>query len=187
MKLPNILTLFRIILIPVMIICVYIDILKYYIVADLSYRYLACLVIFVVASITDFLDGFIARKYNMVTTFGKFADPLADKMLVFSAMTILVRDNLIPVWVFVVMIIREFMVSGIRMLAAERGEVISAGLLGKLKTAVTMVAIIVMFLSGLHNVVYYVGQGLLYAACLLTIVSGVQYFWKSRKIIFESI
>ena len=187
MKLPNILTLVRIFLIPVMIAFLYIDILKYYIYADLSYRYLACLVIFCLASFTDFLDGFIARKYNMVTTFGKFADPLADKMLVFSALAILMVDSVVPVWVFIVMIVREFMVSGIRMLAAEKGQVIPAGLSGKLKTIVTMIAIIVMFLSGLHNIVYYVGQGLLYLACLLTIISGVEYFWKNRKTVLETI
>lgn len=187
MKLPNILTLIRILLIPVMIVIIYIPILDYFIVSNLSYEFFGCVVIFTLASITDFLDGFIARKYNLVTTFGKFADPLADKMLVFSALSILMLENICPLWVFVVMIVREFMVSGIRMVSAEKGIVIAAGISGKLKTIVTMIAIIVMFLSGLHDAFYYAGQVLLYLACALTIISGVEYFWKSRKIILETI
>ena len=151
--------------------------------------------IFIIASLTDFLDGYIARKYNLVTTCGKFLDPLADKMLVFSSMVILMLNNngvipggpLVPMWVFVVMIIREFMVSGIRMLVSTKGVVIAAGWMGKWKTFVTMIAILVLFMSGIHVSVIYIGQVLMYIACLLTIVSGAQYFWRSRNIILESV
>ena len=196
MTLPNKLTLIRIFLIPVMIIIYYIpwftDNIAF---LNVTWLYLVEFVIFLIASVTDFFDGHIARSKNLVTTFGKFADPLADKMLVFSAMAILMCDTtelsvtgrLMPMWAFVIMIIREFMVSGIRMLVASKGVVIAAGKLGKFKTFTTMVAICVLFFSQLHPVIAYSGQILMYVACIFTVVSGIEYFWKSRKVIFESI
>ena len=203
MTIPNMLTLFRIILIPLMIII-------YYVMGDspylfnvvsngtlycLSWKWVIIAIIFFVAGFTDFFDGMIARKYNLITTFGKFADPLADKMLVFSSMTLLVvtvadglpYGPLVPVWCFVIMLIREFMVSGIRMLAASRGEVIAAGWLGKRKTFITMVAIWVLFFYQTAPFVLYAGQVLMYISCLLTLLSGAEYLWNSRKIVFESI
>ena len=196
MTLPNKLTLLRIILIPVMIVLFYIPWLKENnIFLGVSYLYFIEFLIFIIASLTDFLDGYIARKYELITTFGKFADPLADKMLVFSSMAILMLDfygvipvgPLVPMWVFVVMIIREFMVSGIRMLVSTKGVVISAGWMGKWKTFITMIAILVLFMSGIHVSVVYIGQILMYVACLLTILSGAQYFWRSRNVILESV
>ena len=196
MTLPNKLTLLRIILIPVMIVLFYIPWLsENNIFLEVSYLYFIEFLIFIIASLTDFLDGYIARKYNLITTFGKFADPLADKMLVFSSMAILMINNsgvipmgpLVPMWVFVVMIIREFMVSGIRMLVSTKGVVIAAGWMGKWKTFVTMIAILVLFMSGIHVSVIYIGQILMYVACLLTILSGAQYFWRSRSVILESV
>jgi CDP-diacylglycerol--glycerol-3-phosphate 3-phosphatidyltransferase len=197
MTLPNKLTLIRIFLIPVMIIIFYIPWFSnnFVPVLGMSWLYLIEFVIFAVASITDFFDGHIARSRNLVTTFGKFADPLADKMLVFSAMAILmvsartdlVTGSVMPMWAFVIMIIREFMVSGIRMLVASRGVVIPAGKLGKFKTFTTMVAICVLFFSQTHIVIAYAGQILMYVACLFTVISGAEYFWQSRKVIFESI
>ena len=135
------------------------------------------------------------RKHKLVTNFGKFADPLADKMLVFSAMAILMLESrdlpvtglTMPMWAFVIMIIREFMVSGIRMLVASKGVVIPAGKLGKFKTFTTMIAICVLFFAGAHDIVAYSGQILMYVACLFTVISGAEYFWQSRKVIFESI
>ncbi len=204
MTVPNMLTLFRIILIPLMIII-------YYVMGDeptlfktfgsdgtlymLSWKWVIIAIIFFVAGFTDFFDGMIARKYNLITTFGKFADPLADKMLVFSSMTLLlvtIADGLptgplVPVWCFVIMLMREFMVSGIRMLAASRGEVIAAGWLGKWKTFITMVAIWVLFFYQTAPFVLYAGQVLMYISCLLTLLSGAEYLWNSRKIVFESI
>jgi len=204
MTVPNMLTLFRIILIPLMIII-------YYVMGDeptlfktfgsdgtlymLSWKWVIIAIIFFVAGFTDFFDGMIARKYNLITTFGKFADPLADKMLVFSSMTLLlvtIADGLptgplVPVWCFVIMLMREFMVSGIRMLAASKGEVIAAGWLGKWKTFVTMVAIWVLFFYQTAPFVLYAGQVLMYISCLLTLLSGAEYLWNSRKIVFESI
>ncbi len=196
MTLPNKLTLLRIVLIPVMIILFYIPWLsENNIFLGVSYLYFIEFLIFIIASLTDFLDGYIARKYNLVTTFGKFLDPLADKMLVFSSMAILMLNNngvipqgpLVPMWVFVVMIIREFMVSGIRMLVSTKGVVIAAGWMGKWKTFITMIAILVLFMSGIHVSVIYIGQILMYIACLLTILSGAQYFWRSREVILESV
>ncbi|MCR5461894.1 MAG: CDP-diacylglycerol--glycerol-3-phosphate 3-phosphatidyltransferase [bacterium] len=204
MNLPNKLTLLRILIVPIMIIIFYIPWLgNHYLfnytvdgnMHGLTWLYFIELLLFMVAAFTDFLDGHIARKRNLVTSFGKFADPLADKILVFAAMAIfllngsglLPKGPLVPLWVYVVMLIREFAVSGIRMVAARNGETIAAGRTGKWKTAVTMVAIIVLFLSGLHNAVIYVGQILIYVAAILTIISGVEYFVKGRKHILESI
>ena len=206
MNLPNKLTMLRIILVPVMIILFYIpwlssnNIFSYKINGvdhGLSWLYFIELLLFAIASITDFLDGYLARKNNLVTSFGKFADPLADKILVFSIMAmflvypynagLLPKGPLVPLWVYVVMLIREFAVSGVRMVAAKNGEAIAAGKTGKWKTFITMVAIIVLFLSGLHDAVIYAGQVLVYIACLLTIISGIEYIVKGRKHILESI
>ena len=194
MNLPNKLTMLRIILVPVMIILFYIPwlsenyLFSYTIknsldVHGLTWLYFIELILFAIASITDFLDGYIARSRNLVTSFGKFADPLADKILVFSIMAMFLLNNsgllpkgpLVPLWVYVIMLIREFAVSGVRMVAAKEGVAIAAGKTGKLKTLVTMIAIIVLFLSGLHDAVIYAGQVLIYIACLLTIISGVEY------------
>ena len=198
MTLPNKLTLLRIILIPVMIIIWYIPILQKTFIPytgigngyeGISWCFLIELIIFSLASFTDFLDGKIARKRNLITSFGKFADPLADKMLVFTAMVLLMIDNQnnMPAWVFIVMIIREFMVSGIRMVVASEGTVIAAAKLGKWKTATTMVAIIVLFFSHTCLPVEIIGRVLMYIACALTIISGIEYFWKSKDIILKSI
>lgn len=197
MTLPNKLTLLRILLIPIIIIIFYIPWFSENIIfLDVTYLYFFEFIIFVIASVTDFVDGYLARKNNQVTTFGKFLDPLADKMLVFSSMTILLLNNdgvlpegdpLVPMWVFVVMLIREFMVSGIRMLVSSKGIVIAAGWMGKWKTFITMIAIGALFMGGLHVSIIYIGQILMYVACILTIVSGIEYFWKSRSIILESV
>jgi CDP-diacylglycerol--glycerol-3-phosphate 3-phosphatidyltransferase len=200
MTLPNKLTMFRIILIPAMVVVAYIPFLRDTVIfSGMSYANFINVIIFVVASLTDFLDGAIARKYNLVTTFGKFADPLADKLLVVSAMVLLSLQIssipeyswFIPGWVIIAILCREFIVSGIRLVAVERGKVIAAGFTGKLKTATTMVAIIFLFLYQIKfdniPVFGYIGAGLMYLALFFTIWSGIEYFWKNRKIILESI
>ncbi len=201
MTLPNKLTMLRILLIPVMIILCYIPWLKENMLfLNVSWLYFLLLIIFAIASFTDFLDGKIARKYNLITTFGKFADPLADKLLVFSALTILMLNisyvpvvmgdyvtTMVPMWAFLIILIREFMVSGIRMVAASNGVVIAAAKLGKWKTFVTMIAIIICFLAGIHNAVAVIGYFMIMISVVLTILSGIEYFWKNRKIILESI
>ena len=203
MNLPNKLTMLRIIIVPIMIILFYIPWLgKNYLfdytidgkLYGLTWLYFIELILFAIASITDFLDGKIARSRGLVTNFGKFADPLADKILVFSVMAMLMLNGsgllpkgpLVPLWVFVVMIIREFAVSGLRMIAARNGETIAAGKTGKMKTFVTMVAIVVLFLSGLHDAVVYAGQILIYISAILTIISGVEYFVKGRQFLKEN-
>ena len=196
MTLPNKLTLIRILIIPIMVILFYIPKLReniFTIDSGLSYLYFFEFILFAIASFTDFLDGNIARKYNLVTTFGKFLDPLADKLLVFTAIAMFMADNvnfngveLMPLWVFMIMLIREFGVSGIRMLASSKGEVIAAGKMGKIKTFVTMIALCISFFVGLHFVIFWISYVLIMASCLLTILSGIEYFYNSRKIIFES-
>lgn len=198
MNLPNKLTMGRILAIPAMVIIAYIPYLRNIFFCDVSYANFINFIIFALASITDFLDGFIARKYNLVTTFGKFADPLADKILVVTTFLILfmqgktvdfesVQLELIPMWGLAIILFREFTVSGVRLVAAQRGEVIAAGWSGKVKTFETMVAICVLFFSGLHFVVEVIGLVLMYISIILTLYSGIEYIWKNRKLIFESI
>ena len=146
MNLPNKLTIFRIILVPIMVIFAYINIDAAFFGIPATSWILA--LIFAISSYTDHLDGMLARKNNQITDFGKFADPLADKILVLSAMLILVEQNKLPAWIPIIVITREFAVSGYRLIAAEKkGEVIAASIWGKIKTATQMVGIIGLFLS----------------------------------------
>ena len=207
MTLPNKLTLFRILLVPVMIIVAFIPYLNNHVIfLNMSIANFINLIIFALASFTDFLDGKIARKYNLITTFGKFADPLADKMLVTSGMVILCKEFievsistpelswvkwLLPAWAIIIILCRDLVVDGVRLVAAQKNNVIAAGWLGKIKTFVTMVAIVFLFLYqitiGNLYIFAYIGGFLMYVALLFTILSGIQYFWRSRKIILESI
>ena len=185
MNLPNKLTLLRVILIPVFLVCIYVD--------AIPAHFLLALIVFAVASFTDMLDGKIARARGLVTNFGKFLDPLADKVLVITALTVLVeldevRMSAIPL---VIIIAREFMVSGLRLLAAEEGVVIAAGIWGKLKTAFTMVTIVAVLLylsltgdfhAAMPDAVRtWVLNGLIWISTVLTIISGLVYLkgcWK---------
>lgn len=199
MTLPNKLTIGRIMAIPAMVVIACIPYLNQNcIFLNVSYANFINVLIFALASMTDFLDGYIARKYNLVTTFGKFADPLADKMLVLTSFLILLIQNnvakfgdvlleVLPLWSVAIILVRELAVSGVRLVAAEKGEVIAAGWSGKVKTFVTMIAIIILFLVGLHNIMAIIGLILVYISVLLTLYSGIEYIWNSRKIIFESI
>ena len=199
MTLPNKLTIGRILIIPVMIIIACIPYLnQHFILSGLSYANLINAILFAIASITDFFDGHIARKRNLVTTFGKFADPLADKCLVLISFLILMVTNpqitlgnvtldIVPMWGVAIILLRELTVSGVRLVAAERGVVIAAGWSGKIKTFETMVALVFIFLSGLHFVIGLIGLVLMYVSVILTLYSGIVYIWNSRKIIFESI
>ena len=170
MNLPNKLTPLRIILRPAFMVVLYWGFP--------GANYVA-LGIFILASLTDMLDGKIARKYNLVTDFGKFADPLADKMLVTAAMLWFVEIGRMPAWALLLVIVREFAVSGLRMIASDKGRVIAAGWSGKVKTASTMVCIVLMFLPI---------PGWLNAVCvaviaLTTLYSGVEYFMKNKDVI----
>ena len=169
-NLPNKLTLLRIILIPAFMVVLYWGF------PGANYVALA---IFIVASFTDLLDGKIARKYNLVTDFGKFADPLADKMLVTAAMLWFVEIGQMAAWMLLIVIVREFAVSGLRMIASDKGRVIAAGWFGKVKTASTMVCIVIMFLPippVLNTICVWV-------ITLTTLYSGVEYFVQNKDVI----
>lgn len=172
MNLPNKLTLLRIVLILPFLLVLYLD------VPFASYIALA---IFIIASLTDMLDGQIARKQNLITDFGKFADPLADKMLVTAAMLWFVEIGQMPGWALLIVIVREFAVSGLRMVASDKGRVIAAGWSGKVKTASTMVCIVLMFLP-IPPVLNTVCVAVI---VVTTIYSGVEYFAKNKDCLSE--
>ena len=184
MNLPNKLTLFRVVLIPFFV---------FFLLAPYfeGYGNYIAVAIFIVASITDFLDGKIARKYNLVTNFGKFMDPLADKMLVSSAFICLVAQNKIAAWIVIVIIAREFVISGFRLVASDSGVVIAASYWGKFKTNFQMFAIILLMLNLGENFPAYAGgihiaeQILIYIALILTIVSLVDYLAKNIDVLKE--
>lgn len=192
MNLANKLTIFRIILVPVMAIIPYLNLKGDFLGLPLTYFFME--LIFIVASITDKLDGYIARSRNQVTTFGKFLDPLADKILVLTAMVLLVELGKIPAWIPIIVLAREFIVSGYRLVAVEKGgQVIAASILGKLKTVTQMIAIIlVMFdknsfwdcfkggLTGADYVINLISTILLLISVVATIFSGADYL-KSGK------
>ena len=169
MNTANKLTILRVFLIPVFLLVLYLQ------VPGANYWALA---IFIAASLTDTLDGYIARHYNQVTDFGKFMDPLADKCLVVAAMLWFVEIGQMPGWALLVVIIREFSVSGLRMVAADKGRVIAAG---KVKTASTMVCIVLMFLP----IAVWINHICVAVIVLTTIYSGVEYFMKNLDILSE--
>ncbi len=176
MNLPNKLTMFRVILIPFFVAFLLVDITPY----D---KWIA-LAIFIIASLTDLLDGKIARKYGLVTNFGKFMDPLADKLLVCSALICLVALGRIPAWIVIVIIAREFIISGFRLIASDNGVVIAASYWGKFKTTFQMVMICLMIadiaaLSLLTDVV-------MWAALVLTVVSLADYLVKNRDVMKDT-
>ena len=167
MNTANKLTMLRVFMIPAFLLVLYLDI---------PFADYIALVIFVAASLTDLMDGKIARKRGLVTDFGKFADPLADKMLVTAAMLWFVECGQLPGWVLFAVLLREFAVSGLRMVASDKGRVIAAGMSGKIKTVSTMVCIILMFLP-IPRVI----NALCVVVILVTTVwSGVEYFIKNR-------
>ena len=175
MNLPNKLTILRVILIPFFLVALLLgrDDQTLRIVAD---------VIFIVASLTDMLDGKIARKYNLITNFGKFMDPLADKLLVCAALIALIDLGQIPSWIVIIIISREFVVSGMRLVAASEGIVIAAGWWGKFKTTFQMLMIIVMVANLPFTWWYILGQILMWIALALTLISMIDYLWKNRTV-----
>ena len=170
MNTANKLTLLRVVMIPAFLLVLYLD------VPGASYWALA---IFVAASLTDTLDGYIARHYNQVTDFGKFMDPLADKCLVVAAMLWFVEIGQMPAWAVLIVVIREFAVSGLRMIASDKGRVIAAGWSGKVKTAATMVCVVLMFLP----IPPVVNTLCVWVITLTTLYSGVEYFVKNKDVI----
>lgn len=187
MNLPNKLTVLRVIMVPVFLV--------FLLIPSIPGNYFWALGIFAAASITDWLDGHIARKRHLVTNFGKFLDPLADKVLVISALICFVKLGIAGAVPVILIVAREFMVSGLRMVAAsEENVVIAAGIWGKLKTAFTMIAIVaILLLQGLTKsslvsavVTEVAGTVLIWISTALTVISGIQYLWAYRKVIDPS-
>lgn len=199
MNLPNKITVARMLLIPVMIAIPFFNIQGTIPFGGITYSNLIILAIFLIASFTDFLDGYLARKNNLVTTFGKFLDPIADKLLVLSALIMLVEMGTIPAWIPIIIAAREFIVSGIRMLAAGEGNVIAASWLGKVKTVSQMVAISLAFIDPGVFMEFTNGKlgnlalplNILMSLAMLvsvgtTIWSGIDYFMKSKDIVLKT-
>ena len=176
MNLPNKLTLFRVILIPFFV---------FFLLAPYfeGYGNYIAVAIFIVASITDFLDGKIARKYNLVTNFGKFMDPLADKLLVCSALICLIQLESIPAWFVMIIIAREFIISGFRLIASDNGVVIAASYWGKFKTAFQMLTVIVLILNIPNKVFIILGTVLIYVSLALTVISLIDYIAKNKDVL----
>ncbi|MDO4813831.1 MAG: CDP-diacylglycerol--glycerol-3-phosphate 3-phosphatidyltransferase [Gemella sp.] len=186
-NLPNKITLLRTILIPLFIFFLLFDIpetLSFLGGREISYNILIANFIFILASITDFLDGYLARKYNLVTNMGKFLDPLADKLLVGSAFIVMVELEMIESWMVVCVIAREFAVTGLRMLAVEQGQVIAAGFLGKLKTILQIVAIIlILFGNPIFQLINIpLDRIVLWLSVVLTMLSALEYFKNSKHV-----
>ena len=192
MNLANKLTMIRIFLVPVF--------LFFITVKEIPYGSIIATVVFIIASITDQLDGHIARSRNQITNFGKFMDPLADKLLVTAALVALVELKLVAGWAVVVILAREFAVSGLRTLAASDGIVIAASWWGKIKTVTQMIAILLLLLkvnintsanainfinnnSYLNSFFTYVPETIMFIAVLITIISGIDYFVKNKHVI----
>ena len=172
MNLPNKLTLLRICLIPVFVILM---------LSQVSNFFLISCIIFIIASITDFLDGKIARKYNLVTDFGKFMDPLADKLLVLSALICMIEYDLVAGWMVIIIVARELTVSILRAIAADNGKVIAASGGGKIKTTSQMIAIILLLIGANYSnsQIVFVGTIAMYIATIFTLYSGIDYLYKS--------
>ena len=199
MNLPNLLTIIRMALVPVFVV------FFYWGHGGAQVYIVLAFVVFGAAAVTDAIDGHIARKYNLITNFGKLMDPLADKVLTTAAFIVFVDVGIIPAWMVIVMLAREFIITGLRGVAASEGVVIEASLSGKLKTVSQMVAICVillapavrggfgsvlivmgvheLFLYGFSMFLTYAGRILIWVAVVLTVYSGVDYLYKGRKLL----
>ena len=177
MNLPNKLTILRVIMIPFFVACLLLD-------KGLGTE-IAALVLFAAASFTDFLDGYIARKNNLVTNFGKFMDPLADKLLVCSAMICLIELGRLPAWIVIIVIAREFIISGFRLVASDNGIVIAASYWGKFKTVSQMFMIMLLILHPQGTLFFWLEQILIYVSLALTVISLLDYIIKNRQVLTE--
>ena len=198
MNLANKLTIFRILLVPILVIIPFFNIQGEILNIPISMWIMN--LIFIIASITDKLDGYIARSKNQVTTFGKFLDPIADKILVLAAMLILVEMNKLPAWIPIIVLFREFLVSGYRLIAVEKGgKVIAASVWGKLKTVTQMIAIILAFIDtsyygacfstpiiGYNGIINLVMTGMMTLSVFATIFSGYDYIKKGKDLFKEN-
>ena len=174
MNWPNRLSILRIALVPVLALCLYID---------TPVTQALALAFFVIASFTDWLDGHIARKQGIVTNFGNFLDPVADKLLVLSIMIALCGLGEFPAWACIIILFREIAVDGLRLVAVEQGQVIAAGKLGKIKTTLQMVTLVLYLLRSFVTIAYPIAEILMLAAVAMTIWSGVDYFVRNRSVL----
>ncbi len=176
MNVPNRLTILRVIMIPLFVIAMLWE--------ELPYSDYWAGGLFIAACVTDFFDGYLARKYNQVTTFGKFMDPLADKLLVCAALICFLADSEtnMPAWVVIVIISREFIISGFRLVAAEKGVTIAASYWGKIKTFVQMVMSVILVFHFEHEIFRTIESILIYASVILTVISLTDYIYKNRAV-----
>ncbi len=172
MNLPNKLTVARVIAVP------------FFIIAYMFGYDLIAFIIFVVASLTDMLDGQIARKQGLVTNFGKIMDPLADKILVYSAFCCMVENGLVPAWMLIIILAREFIVAGMRTVAASEGIVVAAGTSGKIKTVLQMIAVPLLLLIGVLDFewIKILAMIFLWASLIMTVVSGTEYVVRNKGV-----
>lgn len=177
MNLPNKLTVLRVIMVPFFVFFMLTD------VGGPANKWIA-LILFCVASLTDMLDGKIARKYNLVTNFGKFMDPLADKLLVCSAMICMIEMGKLPAWIVIVIIAREFIISGFRLVASDNGIVIAASYWGKFKTVFQM-AMIIVLIADFGGVFDVIAQVLIWIALALTVISLIDYVVKNKEVLIQ--
>lgn len=178
MNLPNKITLFRVAMIPIFLI--------FMLVPGIPYgRYIAA-AIFIIAALSDMLDGYIARKNNLVTNFGKFMDPLADKLLVSSALICFVELKLVPAWIVIIIISREFIISGFRLVASDNGVVIAASWWAKIKTTVQMIMSVMLIINLDVYFINVLEQIAIYLAVVLTIISLIEYLIKNKNVLKET-
>ncbi len=173
MNLPNKLTLARICAVPV------------FVLLYMKQFFFAAFVVFILASLTDMLDGKIARKYNLITNFGKIMDPLADKILVYSAFCLMIADGSVPAWMLILILLREFAVSGMRTVAAANGIVIAAGMSGKIKTVLQMIAVPLLILRSYHPALQTLATVFLWASMVMTVYSGIEYIVQNKQVFKE--
>lgn len=191
MNIPNKITVSRILLIPIFVIVMMFDFSWGNMTlfgAEMQVNYFVGALIFIVASATDWVDGYYARKFDLVTNLGKFLDPLADKLLVSAAFILLVEIGLAPAWIVIIIISREFAVTGLRLILAGQGEVVAANQLGKIKTWAQIVAISALIL---HNTIFTLigipfDDIMLYIALIFTVWSGWDYFYMNRRVLLDS-
>ncbi|MEX3621052.1 CDP-diacylglycerol--glycerol-3-phosphate 3-phosphatidyltransferase [Viridibacillus arvi] len=191
MNIPNRITVSRVLLIPVFVLLMLMDFgwgQMTVLGATMPIEHFVGAVIFIIASITDWVDGYYARKYNLVTNMGKFLDPLADKLLVSAAFILLVELGTAPAWVVIIIISREFAVTGLRLILAGGGEVVAANQLGKIKTWAQIVAISALLLNNIFFTMFSIpfADIALYVALFFTVWSGVDYFYLNRRVLLDS-
>ncbi len=177
MNLPNKITIFRVFMIPLFVVLMMLQ--------RIPGNEFYALAVYAIACISDALDGHIARKYNLITDFGKFMDPVADKLLVCSALICFVEQGLMPAWIALIIIARELIIDGFRLVAAGKGIVIAASIWGKAKTVVQMIACFVLILNVDWVLFNILEQVLIYASLVLTVISLADYIYKNRTVLTE--